>query len=585
MHVLGVTSPASANNAAVLVEDGEVIAAVEEERFTDVKHAPNQAPIQSVDYCLSHADISLTDVDHVAVGWGVPPDTPYASDINRIHHRFHRELMPPFLAELEARDDRVRQRVTYVDHQLAHAASAYYCSGFGRANVLCLDGNGERHSGLLGLGDGDIEVFEHVPTGDSLGHFYEQVTEYLGFRRHRDEGKVMGLASYGEPRYDLEIRGPNRGGLALLDRLSLYRAPLPVGVLAPLYWRLSSVTQLPLARTYPLTPPVSNLLAKVSPARLDRWIASRSTSPPMLTGDGKPLLRAHRDLAASAQRSLERRVIDLVERLHELTGEGRFCFAGGVALNCVLNRKILASDYVDELFVQPAAHDAGAALGAALAVAAEHGHRPVTPMRDVYLGPEYGGERIAGAIEDRGLEYERSGDVCAHAADALADDRIVGWFQGRMEFGPRALGARSILANPADSTTKDRVNEQVKAREPWRPFAPALRLERADGLFRDARPSPFMVLSFELAHGQAERIPAATHVDGTARPQTVERDVNPDYYNLIETFEGHTGTPAVLNTSFNVAGDPINRTPEQAVDTFLRSGMDELCIGDFAVRK
>jgi len=585
MYVLGVTSPVVANNAAALVESGELVAAAEEERFTREKHARLKTPLNAVTYCLERAGIGLENVDHLAVGWGVPPDAPLTPNLHGPLHRAHRVLMPEFLSRLADRDPDITDRVTYVNHQRAHAASAYRVSRFEEANVITLDGNGERYAGMLGHADGDIEVLKHVPISGSLGHLYEEVTEYLGFRRHRDEGKVMGLASYGRPRYELPDMQSSRQLLSLIQQSGAARVPLDFETLATVYDGLRPVRRLTGVVKYPATPLVTGAMNAALPGKVNQSLSRRLFEDPLFTGAGEALTETHWDLAASVQHRVEREVLDLVADLADRTGCRRFCFAGGVALNCVLNKKVRASEHVDELFVQPAAHDAGTALGAALEVSYRHGERPTTVMEDVYWGPEYGDDVIERALESRGLTYERASDPVATAVSALADDEVVGWFQGRMEFGPRALGNRSILANPSREATKDTVNAKVKHREMWRPFAPSLPAENAERLFQNPGPSPFMILSFDLQDGAVDEIPAACHVDDTARPQTVTPSTNEQYYDLLTRFEAETGVPAVLNTSYNLAGDPINRDPGTAIDTFLSCGMDVLCLGDYVVRK
>ncbi|MDF9745837.1 carbamoyltransferase family protein [Natrinema salsiterrestre] len=585
MYSLGVTSPAVANNAATLVGDGELLAAAEEERFTRNKHARFTPPVNAVTYCLERAGIGLEDIDHLAVGWGVAPEAPLTSDLHGPLHRAHRTLMPEFLSTLADRDPGITDRVTYVNHQRAHAASAYRVSGFDEANVITLDGNGERYAGLLGYADGDIQAFEHVSISQSLGHLYEEATEYLGFRRHRDEGKVMGLASYGQPTFDIPNARSSRQMLNLIQRMGLAKVPLDFETLASVYDGLRPVRRLSVAGKYPKTPLATGAINAVLPTEINRSLSERLFDDPFYNGAGEALTETHKNLAASVQRRVEREVLGLVEDLAKRTGCGKFCFAGGVALNCVLNKKIRASEYVDELFIQPAAHDAGTALGAALEVSYEHGERPTTVMEDVYWGPEYEDEVIERALETRGLAYERPSDPVGAAVSALADDQVVGWFQGRMEFGPRALGNRSILANPSREAMKDTVNAKVKRRELWRPFAPSLPAENVERLFEDAGPSPFMILSFDVEEEATGEIPAACHVDATARPQTVTPDTNERYYDLLTRFEAETGIPAVLNTSYNLAGDPINRDPGTAIDTFLSCGMDVLCLGDYVVRK
>ena len=429
-----------------------------------------------------------------------------------------------------------RRRVIFVNHHRAHAASSFYASGFAAANILSLDGSGGSESGLLGFGSGtDIKVLKTVSNRGSWGLMYEEITEKLGFRRHSGEGKVMGLAAYGHP---------DPAGLPFVK----WDGDIPV----------------------------------IDPVARKAFVESLKARK-----KEDPITAEHENLAATLQDTLERAAIRMSEWLFQQTGSRRLCMSGGSALNCSMNGKLALLPWVDEIFIQPAAYDAGTALGAALQVHIDKtGQRPPWRMEHAYWGPEFTNDEIEESLKAfQDIRYHRSDDICAETADLLAQGKIVGWFQGRSEVGPRALGNRSILADPSRAEMKDRVNNQVKHREPWRPFAPSM-IEEAVGHFVDhPMPSPFMILAFDTKPEVRAEILSAAHVDGTIRPQTVRRDTNPRYWDLIQRFQERTGIAAILNTSFNVDSQPIVNAPAEAIDTFLNCGIEVLAIGDFLAWK
>jgi len=387
---------------------------------------------------------------------------------------------------------------------------------------------------------------------NSLGIFYSMLTQMLGFQRDNDEYKVMGLASYGKEEIDLSWLLQHGGGDYRLNHTDYM---VSVGDNAPFPSKQEGI--------------FSDLLVE----RLGR---------PRLKDE--PIQQHHMDLAYSVQKTLERAVIDLVTWLHGETGSRNLCVAGGVGLNCVMNQRLLALPFVDGIFVQPAASDAGGAIGAALEVVAERGLRPEV-MDHVYLGPSFSDEEIVKALDSYKVPYRREEDVCRFAAEKVASGAIVAWFQGAMEFGPRALGNRSILADPRDPAMKDRINATIKFREDFRPFAPAVLEEKVEEYFVNGVPSPFMTLTFDVRQEKRARIASITHVDGTARIQTVGAKTNPRFHRLISEFARITGIPMVINTSFNVKGQPIVHTPRDAVSTFYMTGMDYLVLGDYVLAK
>ncbi|ANQ84992.1 carbamoyltransferase [Azoarcus olearius] len=576
MYTLGINA-AFHDSAACLVRDGTVVAAAEEERFTRIKHAKRplpfstwELPFAAIDYCLAEADIRLDDVDHVAysfdpaqfpgrsetslltlplepsaVGvegeWNSPWDPLFLSYVVNAP----RQLMDGAPHHLRARFDKLAAhgafRWHYVEHHLAHEASAFLAAPFDSAAVLTLDGRGERATTTLGhWREGQLHRLRQIDFPHSLGLLYEEVTRYLGFLHASDEYKVMALASYGKPRH-----------------LDLFRDML--------VW--DGDGGFTLGAGYPL------LESQFGPPRQR----------------GTPLEDRHYDIAASLQVALEETVLHLAGWLHQQTGEKALCMAGGVALNCVMNAKLRDQGPFEQVWVQPAAGDAGTALGAALWVDyKERGAGRRWTMTDARLGPAYDDDTIEAALQRARLPYRRAGDVAEDTAALLAEGKVVGWFQGRMEFGPRALGARSILASPVDAAMQARLNE-LKDREDFRPVAPAVPEECCAEWFSSARDnggrSPFMLFTYAVAPGKAARIPAAVHVDGTARVQTVSADVDPLYHRLLHAFGRRSGVPVLINTSFNVRGEPIVCTPRDALAAFFTSPIDVLVIGGFIVEK
>ncbi|MCP3460635.1 carbamoyltransferase [Bradyrhizobium sp. CCGUVB23] len=536
------------DGAAVLVRDGRVIAAVEEERLNRVKHS-NKFPSNSIQYCLDAAGVRLSDVDRIAF---------YATEAycNAMLERLFvsqpsdaipidaRLLLRTMLAQ-EFNTEVDPSRVSFVSHHQAHAVSAFAMSGFEQSLVLAIDGGGEFLSGLVAIGSGsEVNQLESFPESNSLGLFYLETIRYLGYSLF-DEYKVMGLAPYGDP--------------------APYRK---------LFERFYELSENGGYRLY---------LDRIGPA-LVRNIQVRRK--------GMPFTQQHRDVSASLQEALERIVFHIVRHYREATGMKRLCLAGGVAHNCTVNGKLLYSGLFEEIFVQPAAHDAGCALGAALMASDEVGRpAPRERLKEVYWGPDLGTER---AVEQElaawagHLDVERSDDVAGRAADWMANGAVIGWVQGRSEFGPRALGNRSILADPRPAANKDRINAMVKKREGYRPFAPSVLEEDAREYFDlPAGTGEFPFMNFVVGVRDAKRglLGAITHVDGTARLQTVSRRSNPAYWRLIDEFKKRTGIPVLLNTSFNNNAEPIVDSVADAVATFLTTELDALVVGPFLVKK
>jgi carbamoyltransferase len=560
---LGVNYSQMHDSAAALLRDGELIFAIAEERLSRVKHDAG-FPRRSIQAALDFANIRAADLDFICYGWQPAGDAfrhdiacylrgrmpvSYLNALNSTRHfasmwhqeNGHRRFKQNFGA--------TGARVLFVEHHLAHALSAYALSGFDDAAVVVIDGRGAWEATSLWHGrDGRLQHLQTMNWPNSLGMFYAEMTQFLGFQKYSDEWKVMGLAPYGNPGVDLsefiqvfaEGAGHDSECYRVNPRLLLGDGRNALGI------------------------------AKLGPSREpESEIAQR-----------------HRDIAFAVQDACERAMLALARRATKLAGSRNLCLAGGVALNSKANGKILVSDVCDRLFIQPAAGDDGAAIGAALAPMLD-GNRPLLlqQMHHAYLGNEISDDQIRSVLDTCKIRFSRLENPAARAAEMIAAGKILGWFQGRMEFGPRALGNRSILADPRDPAMKERVNNAVKFRESWRPFAPALLAEAARDYLESAYDSPFMILTAQVRPERRAEIPAVTHVDGSARPQTVEATANPLFHRLIDEFRRLTGVPVVMNTSFNIRGEPIVCTVADALRTFFTSGLDALIIGPFLVEK
>ncbi|QKG18667.1 carbamoyltransferase family protein [Actinomadura verrucosospora] len=550
MIVLGISGGYGHDAAAALVRDGRIEAVVEEERLTRRKHAYGAAPVHAAQYCLARSGIRLDEVDVLALSWepAERPDWP-----TRLHETM---LAHPFFASSPAPD------VEIVGHARSHAAAAFYCSGFGDAAVLTVDGQGDGVSTCLGRATGDkIDLDREFGIADSLGFFYLALTNHLGFELG-EEGKVMGLASYAEPAdvplpFELAADGYRAVGVPRgpADPYEHYRAVVA-------HWRRWCADEL--GRSLPVRYPVDPLTSR---ARADTVLGAQQQ-------------RA----AATGQDILERTLLHLVRLAVERSGSRRLVIGGGVGLNCSANGVIERSGLVDELYVFPASGDAGTALGAALAVSAAAGERPRTAVETASFGPEYPDEALIDLVRGLGLPAAESDDVADDAAALLEQGDVLGWVQGPMEVGPRALGNRSILADPRDAARRTRVNS-IKQREQWRPLAPSLLADAADEVLETSGRAPFMLTACPVTDAARDRTPAVVHVDGTCRPQLVRRENNPRFADLLSKVGVRTGQPIVLNTSFNLAGEPLVCTPLDAIRTFYASPLDALVLGRTIIRK
>jgi carbamoyltransferase len=562
MNVLGIACPFWHDPSAALVVDGEVVAAAEQERFSRRKHAPRELPVEAARWCLDFAGLRPEDVDAVAYPWSVaalrrnlwPHVRRYfgrrpgkaLKAVVRVGHNRRRRVgkLAPTLKGLGFDPDRVR--IAYVEHHLAHAAASVHASGFEDCAVASIDGIGELTTCLFGTARGGrVETLTEIQRPDSLGLFYAAITDYLGFEVNDGEFKVMGMAAYGDPsRVDLSDLLVCRDGDLWLDIDYLWT---------------------PKARRW----------------HRDRTFGRRFVErfgPPR---EGDAIDEPYVHIAAAAQQRLEEASIALIEH-HlgpRLRSTRRLCLTGGVALNVVLNRKLMQHPWIDEIYVPPSPGDAGTALGAAAWAAMDLGD-PVKPLRDAYLGPAYDGDSIARELEGLRIPYQRLLDPAGKGASLLAAGEVVAWFQGRMEWGPRALGNRSILGHPGKVGTADDINTRIKYRERWRPFCPSVLEEYAADFLGSKHPSPFMTLSFDLPRCWRERTPEVTHVDGTVRPHVVSRAANPRFHQLISEFERHTGLPAVINTSLNRRGEPMVCSPRDALAMFFASGLEHAILED-----
>jgi carbamoyltransferase len=561
--------------AAALLIDGELVAAAEEERFNRVKHCAG-FPAQAAAWCLADAGLAAGDLDHVAVsrdpranlGRKLMRTIRHGASARYLKARLEnaakvRDTKAALASALDVDAAGLRAELHNVEHHQAHVASAFFVSPFEDAAILSVDGFGDFASTMLAEGHGSrFTILDRVLFPHSLGIFYTAVTQWLGFPKYGDEGKVMGLAPYGDPQGHL-------GRMRELVRLdgSLFELGLDYfthdkeGV--DMTWDAGSPT---IGRIY-----ADRMIEAFGPAREPRT----------------ELTETHEDVAAALQAMLEEAYLHLVRVLWERTRIPNICLAGGVALNAVANGRIRLETPFEEVYVQPAAGDSGTAVGSAFWVWNQHLGRPRSfVMEHAYTGPGYSDEECAEAIGAASLEAERLDDHALFPAIAERIDAgdVVGWFQGRMEFGPRALGHRSIVVDPRRPDMKDVLNARIKHREPFRPFAPSILAEAAGDWFEQDYTSPFMVLVYKTRPDKREKIPAVNHVDDTGRLQTVEERVSPRYYRLIKEFEKRTGVPVVLNTSFN-ENEPIVMTPEQAVDTFQKTRMDVLVLGNHVVRR
>jgi len=540
MKVLGINAVFHDSSAAIVV-DGTIVAAAEEERFNRRKHGKDcvpfsawELPVHSARWCISEAGLTPADIDAVAYSYDPSLAIQLNGDVTANSWEGLRTLyasrMPQFMqAALPGVE---RAETIFVPHHVAHAASAYLAAPFGDCAVLVFDGRGERSSYLAGkVRNGKLNVIATNLLPNSLGLLYEELTVHLGFHRSSDEYKVMGLAGYGKPRFIDEFRK----------------------------------------------------LVRVEGGKFETDPVDFAHFAPKRAADSESFDDEHADLAASVQARLEEVILELARWLHEQTGDKYLTMAGGVALNCVANARLAVEGPFEHVWVQPAAGDAGTSLGAALFVAQQKGDA-ISPMQSAALGREFSEDEIETALRRAHLEFDRPIDIASAVARIIAEDGVVGWFQGRSEYGPRALGHRSLLANPKYADNLERLNN-IKGREQFRPVAPMVLEDRAAEIFEGQLPSPYMLFTHTVKPQWRDRIAAAVHVDGSARIQTVSEREEPLVARMLREVDRLTGTPVVINTSFNTAGRPMVDAPTDALECFGSSPIDALAIGPFLLRR
>ncbi len=546
------------DSAAALLKNGEIIAAAQEERFTRIKH-DDKFPTQAAAYCLSHAGIKVEDLQSIAYY-----EKPFVK-FERLLTTYIKTWPRSFVSFLKAMKVWLKQKlwipsiirkelgfkgeIYYVEHHLSHAASSFFASPFKKAAVLTVDGVGEWATVTYGIGDGSsLKILKEIHFPHSLGLLYSAFTYYLGFKVNSGEYKVMGLAPYGEPKYTEQVRKlvdvKEDGSFHLNMKYFGYEYGL-----------------------------------RMTNKKFDKLFGAPPRKPET------KLTQREFDIARSLQYVLEEILLKTVEHIHKKTGEDKLCLAGGVSLNCVANGRILRESSFKKLYIQPASGDAGGAVGAALFV-----YNTVLKekndyeMKDVYLGPDFSENEIEKLLDGNKIKYKKYDEesLFETVANYIDDQKVIGWFQGRMEYGPRALGNRSILADARNKENWQRVNLKIKFRESFRPFAPSVIEEDISEYFDLDVPTPFMLL---VAQVKKDNIPAVTHKDNSARIQSVSKDENYRYHKLISTFKEKTGTSVVINTSFNVRGEPIVCSPLDALKCFLRTDMDILVMGNYVVNK
>lgn len=560
-YILGISCDYH-DSAAVLLKGNEVLFAAHEERYTRIKH-DDDFPKHAIDQALKFAGITMDDVAAVAFY-----EKPLLKFFDRLiptylqvwpkgfrqyHLAMHDWMQKKlWIKHRIERDLKYKGEILFAQHHESHAASAYYVSGFEKAAVLTVDGVGEWATTTIGLGDGtDMQLLKEVHFPHSLGLLYSALTYFLGFKVNSAEYKVMGLAPYGEPKYMEQMRelitlNPD-GSFKLNMKYFKYEHGL-----------------------------------RMTGKEMEKLFGMPTR------GMEAPMTQAHKDIARSLQEITEEAMLNLARHAKEITKSDNLCMAGGVALNCVANGKILRSGLFKNIFVQPASGDAGGALGAALLAWHRVFKGQRTPkMEHAFLGNAYTNAEIEEFLKKENLPYERLDDAALidTVSGLLEGHNVIGWFQGRMEYGPRSLGCRSIIADARNKENWQKVNLKIKFRESFRPFAPTVLEEKISEWFDLDRESPYMLLVADTKADKRDKIPAVTHVDGSARIQTVRRDQNPRYYDLIKAFEQKTGCPVIINTSFNVRGEPIVESPTDALNCFLNTHMDFLVLGNYLLRK
>jgi carbamoyltransferase len=574
MHILGINAY-HADSSAAIFKDGEMIAATEEERFTRIKHWAG-FPQLAIQFCLREAGISLAQVDYITIG-----RDPKAKFLNKLNYlrknpslvfgaiaRYKNSQQVTSLENEFKKIDatvpyaQLKEKIKNIEHHRSHLASAFFASPFDESAIVSIDGSGDFTTTMIAVGKGKtIEVLDSVDFPVSCGLFYTAFTQFLGFPHYGDEYKVMGLAPYGEAKY--------------IDKVKKVLKFLPNGLYG---WHEDYFIQ-PTKAGFKYEnhiPSVGNLY---SPKFIEAFGAPR--------GKDEPLTQYHKDLAASVQRVTEELIFYILRHLKERTGLTNICIAGGVAQNSVANGKIAEATGFTGVYIPSAGHDAGISMGSALYYYNHELQQPrAKPIYSAYTGSKFSNEEIETFLKSRNIQYRRLPDAELFdvVTNKLIEPGVVGWFNGRAEFGPRALGARSIIADPRNEKAKDLLNLKIKRRESFRPFAPSILKEYTGEYFSKTDEVPFMEKVFPILPEKYSVIPAVTHVDGTGRLQTVDAVISPMYYGLIEAFRKKTGVPILLNTSFN-ENEPIVNSPAEALDCFLRTQMDMLVLENCVIER
>lgn len=600
MNVLGIMAFGE-NPAAALLIDGQLVAFAEEERFTRLKGSNGFFPSKAVNYCLKEGKVPLGGINRIAFGWDCSkyPFT-MAKNFSKNYIKYRGQSNSPkstkggsssfvgaFQALFQYHPSRVTglihqglreaglkgsfPKVEFVPHHLAHAFSSYFCSNFSKAGILTLDGSGEDICTQLAIGEGEtVRVVDSIPVPNSLGWFFAAITQYLGMIPYRDEGKLMGLAALGEHRSQ-----KNKWIEPLSKILSITDNDYLVN---PTFTKFGSHYYAN-RFTDKLVDLITSVNKDITPVSYGEQVEINGKSTP------KYFQEDYIDIAWAAQELLERAAIGLARKLVTDYGVENICIAGGVGMNCKMNGEILRKSGCKNIFVQPASSDGGTALGAAMIIAQRYGDSIRNQLKHTYWGPGFSNDQIKTWLDNSKLSYKCLTDPAEAGAKFLAEGKIIAWHQGRMEFGARALGGRSILANPVFPEIKNKVNIEVKYRESWRPFCPSMIEEAKENYLVDPNESSYMTVAYHVKDNMKDSISSAVHVDNTVRPQTVSSDVNPLYHSLISSLGKKTGHPVVLNTSFNVRGEPIICTPLEAIRCFYSCGLDAIIIGDFLLGK
>jgi carbamoyltransferase len=574
MIILGINAY-HADSSAAIFRDGVMIAATEEERFRRIKHWAG-FPSMAIEFCLREAGVTLKQVDHIAIG-----RDPKAKFLKKLvffaQHPFHslkfiadrfsnQKKVASIEAELAALSGihaaSIKHKIHQIEHHRSHLGSAFFASPFEEAAVLSIDGSGDFSTTMMGIGKSNkIEVIDSIDFPHSIGIFYTAFTQLLGFPHYGDEYKVMGLAPYGEPKYVDKLRS-----LIIWKENGLFELDLS-------YFRSATQGFIQYENNLPIVPPLfgEKMVAVFGAERKKE----------------EPLSQYHKDLAASVQRFTEETIFHILKGLHARTGLDKVCIAGGVAQNSVANGKLTRNTPFKEVYIPSAGHDAGISMGAAQYTYHQVLNQPrVAPIYSAYTGAKFSNDEIEALLQSKNIAYTKYDDATLFdvVSDRLINAGVVGWFNGRAEFGPRALGARSILADPRRNDAKDLLNAKIKRRESFRPFAPSILKEYVDEYFEVNDVVPFMEKVFPIKKEKQHLIPAVTHVDGTGRLQSVDPLVSPAYYQLIKSFFNKTGVPILLNTSFN-ENEPIVNSPQEALDCFLRTSMDMLVLENIVVQR